>query len=164
MAIKTKLPIEFSCGHTETVDLARVPAGRRKAHAFGLGKNRVCTRCFRKKSGEDLELQNRQALLDADQFAQEHDLPDLTGSDKQVNWATRVRYQVLSDVLDSDETPEQQAQASRVVAAARELTRAGWWLDNTTDKDLTVGDFCELILTADESSNDVERIETENPF
>ena len=23
MAIKTKLPIEFSCGHTETVDLAR---------------------------------------------------------------------------------------------------------------------------------------------
>ena len=116
MAIKTKLPIEFSCGHTETVDLARVPAGRRKAHAFGLGKNRVCTSCFRKKSAEDLELQNRQTLLDADQFAQEHDLPDLTGSDKQVNWATRVRYQVLSDVLVSDETPDQHQQITDVLA------------------------------------------------
>lgn len=164
MAIKTKLPIEFSCGHTETVDLARVPAGRRKAHAFGLGKNRVCTSCFRKKNAEDLELQNRHTLLDADQFAQEHDLPDLTGSDKQVNWATRVRYQVLSDVLVSDETPDQHQQITDVLAAAQTLTRAGWWLDNATDKDLTVEDICELILTAEEPAEDVERIETENPF
>lgn len=32
------------------------------------------------------------------------------------------------------------------------------------DKDLTVEDICELILTAEEPAEDVERIETENPF
>lgn len=164
MAIKTKLPIEFSCGHTETVDLAHVPAGRRKAHAFGLSKNRVCSPCFRAQGKADLEQHNRQTLLDAAEFEQQHELPDLTGSDKQINWATRVRYQALSQVLDSDETPEQQAQATRVLAAAHELTRSGWWIDNATDKDLTVEDIYELILTADESARDGERSETENPF
>lgn len=164
MAIKTKLPIEFGCGHTETVDLAQVPAGRRKAHAFGLGKNRVCTPYFGAQAKSDLQQRNRQTLLDGAEFEQQHHLPELIGSDKQITWATRVRYQALSELLDSDETPEQQAQATRVLAAAHELTRSGWWIDNATDKDLTVENICELILTADESARDSERIETENPF
>ena len=75
-----------------------------------------------------------------------------------------MRYQVLSDVLVSDETPDQHQQITVVLAAAQTLTRAGWWLDNATDKDLTVEDICELILTAEEPAEDVERIETENPF
>lgn len=158
MPIKTRLPIEFSCTHTETVDLSHIPAGRRKAYAFGLGKHRVCTRCFKAAGAADLEQRNRQTLLDAEQFAQEHQLPELTGSEKQIAWATRVRYQALTDILDTDE-----ATGRRVLAAAMDLTRSGWWLDNCTDTDLDVEDLTELILTADESDQSAP-IETENPF
>ena len=164
MPIRTQLSIDFGCGHTETVDLAHVPAGRRKAHAFGLGKNRVCTKCFRAKGKQELEQLNRQLLLDAAEFEQQHDLPDLTGSEKQIDWATRARFQALSEIVDSDETPDDQAQAQQVLDTARTLTRSGWWIDNTTDKDLTVEDITELILTAEESNDGTETVENENPF
>ena len=163
MAIKTKLSVEFTCGHTDVLDLAHVPAGRRKAHAFGLGKNYVCRKCFQAKGKEELEQKNRQTLLDAEAFAGEHELEELTGSEKQIAWASRVRYEVLSEVLDSDEDPAQHEQAQQVLNAARPLTRSGWWLDNCTDKDLTVDDLIELILTA-EDSDSTEHIETENPY
>ncbi|MBB4734779.1 hypothetical protein HDA30_000287 [Micrococcus cohnii] len=163
MAIKTKLSVEFTCGHTDVLDLAHVPAGRRRAHAFGLGKNYVCRKCFRAKGKEELEQKNRQTLLDAQTFAQEHDLDELTGTEKQIAWATRVRYEVLSEIVDSDETEAQQTQAQDVLEAAKALTHSGWWLDNCTDDDLTVDDLVELILTA-ESEPSQDRIETENPF
>ena len=159
MAIKTALPIDFSCGHTETVDLAHVPAGRRKNHAFGLGKNRVCTKCFKAQGSADLDKLNRQTLLDAAEFEQEHDLPELTGSEKQINWATRTRYLVLAGILDQHD----EATASEVLEAATTLTRSGWWIENCTDKDLDTDDHIELITTADESGRP-EPIETENPF
>src|SRR5699024_4349937 len=49
VAIPKKLPIEFSSGHTETKAMSDKPAGKRKAHAYGLGKNFVCSRCFKKQ-------------------------------------------------------------------------------------------------------------------
>lgn len=165
MAIKTQLSVEFTCGHTDTVDLAHVPAGRRKAHAFGLGKNRVCTKCFRAQGKAELGQKNRQTLRDAAAFAEEHNLNELTGSEKQIDWASRVRYEVLSEILDSDENQDQKDQAEQVLATARTLTRSGWWLDNCTDDDLSVDDLIELILTAQETAEgDQDRIETENPF
>lgn len=159
MAIKTALPIAFSCGHTETVDLAHVPAGRRKNHAFGLGKNRVCTKCFKTQGAADLDKLNRQTLLDATEFEQEHELPELTGTEKHLNWATRIRYQVLAAVLEEQD----EETASEAFAAARALTRSGWWIDNCADKDLDTDDHLELITTADESDQPAS-IETENPF
>lgn len=164
MAIKNALPVEFTCGHTETVDLAHIAAGRRKAHAFGLGKNYLCRKCFRAKGKEELEQKNRQTMIDAESFAQEHDLEELTGSDKQVAWATRVRYEVLSEILDSDEDEAQKAQAQDVLSTAKALTRSGWWLDNCTDEELTVDDLTELILTATEDSTEADHVQTENPF
>lgn len=162
MAIATKLPITFTCGHSETKDLASTPAGKRKAKAYGLGKNFVCTKCFRSSNQQALDKDNRQQLIDAQAFEEEHGFPELTGSAKQASWATRHRYQVLSEVLDSDdESPSGQATPEQVIDAAKTLTRAGWWLDNTTDKGLDVDDLIELITTA----IDHEDLETtENPF
>lgn len=163
MAIATTLPITHSCGHTATRDLSHVPAGRRKTHAFGISKHQVCPKCLKSQKSQDLEKRNRAVLAEAAGFEEEHALPELTGSEKQVSWATRVRYQVLSEIQDADEHPEDQDTAEQTIQAAKALTRAGWWLDNTTDKDLDVDDLIELITTALDPAED-QPIESENPF
>jgi len=164
VAIPTKLPIEFSCGHTETKDLSDTPAGKRKSRAFGLGKHFVCSKCFKKQGRQNLEQLNQEILVDAMGFEHDHNLPDLQGTEKQTNWATRIRFEVLNAIWESDESPEQQAQAKQVIKSTKDLPNAGWWIDNLRDtKDLEVDDLIELIITAvDEPSKD--RIDSENPF
>lgn len=164
MAIPTKLPITFSCGHTETKDLSSTPAGKRKSRAYGLGKYFVCAKCFKKQGQQNLDELNKATLADAMGFETEHNLPELEGSEKQVTWATKLRYEVLSEIQDSDETPSQQAQATNVLSIAPDLTKAGWWIDNFRDtSDLQVDDLIELITTAVDEP-DEDRIDTENPF
>ncbi|MCT2089726.1 hypothetical protein M3D92_10565 [Micrococcus terreus] len=159
MAIPTKFSIKHKCGHTQARDLAHVPAGKRKAHAFGISKNQDCIKCFRAADKEFLEQKNREVLVAAQGFEEEHGLPELTGSEKQIPWATRLRYQCLTEVLDNTDA----AAGSEVIQAAKALTRSGWWLDNTNDPDLELEDLVELITTAVDEK-DLERIETENPF
>lgn len=161
MAIATIFKIKFTCGHTENTDLSPIPAGQRKAKTCGLGKNFVCSRCFRSSNQEDLDRYNQQQLIDAFAFDEEHGMPELVGSVKQVPWATRNRYQVLTAIIDSEGTHAGQTVAEQVIEAAKSMTRAGWWLDNTTNKDLDVEDLVELITTA---IDEREPIATENPY
>lgn len=161
MAIATALPVQFKCGHSETKDFSSTPPGKRKAKAFGLGKNFVCSRCFKASRREDLERQNQEVLIHAQGFDEEHGLPELTGSDKQIRFATRIRYQVLSDIITTAENDRQSFEPEQVVDAAKSLVRAGWWLDNTTEKHLNVDDLITLITTAIDED---DLVGTENPF
>ena len=162
MAIPEIFSIEFSCGHTESQDLSSTPPGKRTATAFGRGKHYVCSKCFKAKGKAELEKQNKQKLIDAQSFEEEHGLPEIEGSEKQISWATRVRYEVLTEIVDSDESENDQHVAKRVIEISKSIPKAGWWLDNCTDKSLTVEDLIELITTAvDEES---EEITLENPF
>src|SRR5699024_12432099 len=130
VAIPTKLPITFSCGHTETKDLSSTPAGKRKSRAYGLGKHFVCAKCFKKQGQQNLDELNKEILADAMGFEKEHDLPELEGSEKQVTWATKTRYEVLSEIQDSDETPSKQTQATNVQANATDHHNTRLWTDN----------------------------------
>lgn len=161
MAIPTTHQIKFSCGHTEPKDLSETPAGKRKGKASWLGKQFVCSKCFKQQGQQNLEKLNREILADAMGFEQEHNFAELQGSEKQVNWATKIRFEVLNDIIESDKSPTQQTQ---VFDAAKDLPHAGWWIDNLRDtSDLDVDDFIELITTAIDEQ-DESRVETENPF
>lgn len=164
MAIPEEFDIKFSCGHKETKDLSKYPAGKRKARAFGLGKNFVCSRCFKKQGHDALEKQNQQQLIDAEAFEAEYQLPAIQGTEKQVSWATRVRYEVLAEIVDSDESASDQRTAVHVIDVAKAIPKAGWWLDNCTDKNLVVDDLIELITTAVEDDADRDEVQLENPF
>ncbi|GAA3278235.1 hypothetical protein [Nesterenkonia halobia] len=152
MAIPTTFDIEYTCGHTETTDLSATPAGKRKGRAFGLGKNLVCSKCFKKKGKEELAKQNQQTLIEAGEQAEALDLPELDGTEKQVDWATRARYEALASIQDD----AAEATAAKTIDAAKQLVRAGWWIDNTTDKELDAEDLVELITTAAEDTDWVE--------
>src|SRR5699024_10988774 len=125
-------------------------------------KNYVCSKCFKAKGKAELEKQNKQQLVDAQSFEEEHGLPEIEGSDKQIPWATRVRYEVLAEIVDSDESENDQHVAKRVIEISKSIPKAGWWLDNCTDKSLTVDDLIELITTA--VDNEPEEITLENPY
>lgn len=161
MAIPTKLSIKFSCGHTESKDLSHKPAGKRKQHAYGLGQNFVCSKCFKKQGQQNLDQLNKDILADAMGFEQEHNLPELQGSEKQVNWATKIRFEVLHDIVESEQSP---TQLTQLLDASKDLPNSGWWIDNLRDtSELNVDDLIELITTAVDES-DEDRVTTENPF
>src|SRR5699024_12706669 len=71
VAIPKTFAIDFSCGHTETKDLSDTPAGKRRGKVFWLGKNYVCSKCFKAKGKAELEKQNKQQLVDAQSFEEE---------------------------------------------------------------------------------------------
>ncbi len=161
MAIPTTLSIQFKWGHSQTKDLSSTPAGRRKAKAFGLGKNFVCSRCFKASRRAELDKHNQDLLIQAQGFDEEHGLPELTGSDKQVRWATSLRYAVLTELIDAAETHRRAFDAEQVIEVAKSLVRSGWWIDNTRDEGLDVDDLLTLITTAIDED---DLVATENPF
>ncbi len=161
MAIPTTLSIQFTCGHAETKDLSSTPAGKRKARAFGLGKNFVCSRCFKASRREEFDKYNQDLLIQAQGFEEEHGLPELTGSEGQVRWATRLRYQRLTDLIAAAETHQPAFDAEQVIEVAKSLVRAGWWIDNTKDENLTVDDLLTLITAAIDED---DLVATENPI
>ncbi|SEB29771.1 hypothetical protein [Arthrobacter woluwensis] len=153
------ISIKYKCGHTQNTDLSAVPAGKRKAHAYGLGKHRVCLRCF--KAGNDaerqafLEKKNAETLAESEVFEETHQLPPLVGGVKQVSWATRIRYELFSSALE--ELAEDDFAA--LLQEAQSVTRAGWWIDNN---DMDVEDLLEFVSTAGDAGR--PREESENPF
>lgn len=161
MAIATKYKINFSCGHAETKDLGTTPAGKRASKARWMGEKYTCSKCFKAADQKDLDKLNAQTLVEAEVFEQEHELPELQGSEKQVPWATRVRYQLLSDGLD--EVGHDSPEAQELIVAAQTITRCGWWIDY---KDADPGEVFEVVTTGavkvkEQAENHVD---SENPF
>ncbi|GAB3252574.1 hypothetical protein [Arthrobacter pigmenti] len=160
MAIPTTLNIKYTCGHTQGTDLSHIPAGRRKAHAYGLAKNKDCTKCFAKKNEAGrqqwLQQRNAQTLAEAEVFEQTHELAPVEGSEKQIPWATRVRYELLKAAMDSSAVSETTYNNS-ILPAARTIVKASWWITNS---DTAAEDVEEIVTTAPVT----EHIETENPF
>lgn len=159
MTIPTTISIKYTCGHTQRTDLSRIPAGRRKAHAFGLAKNRICGRCFARKNEAGrqwLKARNAQKLAEAEVFEETHDLAPVEGSDKQIPWATRIRYELLNAALESPAVTNGTF-ADSIQPAARTTLKAGWWITNV---DTEPEDVEDLVTTA----TPTDHIETENPF
>lgn len=170
MANPTKLPITYKCGHRKQRDLSDVPAGIRKRRANWYAKEWDCPDCFKKDQAKNKQQDANQRALDAQSFSEDHELPELEGSDKQVYWASIIRHETVEAVVEAeqlDESPEE------VVDAARKITFAGWWMDNLKwderkDNDMTPEDYAELILTGPtaqaERDEHQAQTETENPF
>ena len=80
-----KYDIQFSCGHTETRQLYGKTKDRESTIKWLEGQ--LCTDCW--QADEARKREEATALAKA--VAQEMELPELTGSEKQVNWAVCLR-------------------------------------------------------------------------
>lgn len=182
MAIPTVFPVKYKCGHTEKRDLSNIPASKRRQLANSdffatvAGPNddgMVCRKCFNAAQGRDTEAFLAQLMLDAESFEAEHDLPELTGTDKQVSSglvesARRDRFSVLDEIAQNEAYTDQ---LPAVLTAARTLTWGGWWTNELGYKirkaaEYGPEEYIELIIDGAEQEakkDRSERIEPENP-
>jgi hypothetical protein len=128
-----KYTINFSCGHAEETELVGRYADRQKRIAY-LEQSGKCSQCYGaelavKKAAEKTA---EQANLAADAAAR----PMLTGSDKQIAWAYKIRKQKMSEIESGRVAAEARLPeeiAVKFLTAYEKLnnqTVASWWIEN----------------------------------
>lgn len=125
--------ITHTCGHSETVDIYGTNShGERERKAEWM-RSQPCQDCRR-------TTETAQAL----ESAQARGLPTLTGSEKQIAWAERIRAAFVARMTDEiaknarvlsredAERAAQQAEWTRaaLTAAVSAQTSAAWWIDH----------------------------------
>ncbi|GIV50567.1 MAG: hypothetical protein KatS3mg038_1088 [Candidatus Kapaibacterium sp.] len=124
------IQVTRSCGHQEWVR-SKAPLYQRD-NVIARESRKMCAECY-----------TAQRAAQAQQVAQELSLPQLTGSDKQIAWASDIRQQMLVATADlraqaekAVEHPERDPQGTApvVLAVHNEIintrTEASWWIDN----------------------------------
>ncbi len=108
--------ITHSCGHVERhlIVVQFAYEGDTKARQL---ERRKCTDCYR--AGKESKAADQAAADDA--TLADIDLPALVGSEKQVDWAGKIRRERLAAALREDSET-----ARRVAMQAQ----AKWWIDN----------------------------------
>ena len=162
MAVKTHYNITHSCGHTATRDLSHKAAGDRSGLASWFAK-KPCFDCHRAAHTDTDALAKQRAEDHADAFnrAAELDLPQLIGTDKQHDWALRVRHELLRDsysalVEEGDLTDDEYD--TQILMPARLIDKSRWWIDN---REHAAADLPELLEAA---PTDPAAATTENPY
>lgn len=87
--------IEHTCGHTQDHHL--YGPDRERDRKLDWLRGTVCSECWKKQKAEQQQQQNVQAQ----QWAGEHHLPPLVGSQKQCEWAESIRREKLTGMVSS---------------------------------------------------------------
>lgn len=143
MGVKTQWKITYkTCGHTEVKDLSTRPPDKRAGFARWAAENSQCTACWRQANGrtgewvedkrEWLARKRAEEQQAADEWASKTGMPELSGTDKQVAWANRIRHQLLHDLYDwaVQDGHATEEVYDRAEEQARTVDRARWWIDN----------------------------------
>lgn len=159
MAIPTSYDIKFACGHKETRDLSDKPAGKRNGFASWLSRQ-ICSKCYKKQNAEEYFAEQRQKIEDNRKI---FNLPEFTGSEKQVDFANTARNRLITAALEDfvrGDNPSMSEEEfdEQVLGLARQQTYPSWWIDN---KDIESEDLIECLETSLEDENFIPE---ENPF
>ncbi|WP_298337213.1 hypothetical protein [Ferrimicrobium sp.] len=164
MTVKTEWSVEHACGHSQDHDLSEKRASRRAGYARWLA-TKDCSACWHRAQGRQqgsdqqawLTERRSQQMEQITSWEVRADMPCLDGSDKAVEWARRVRFELLRaayELLDAEE-----AYITEVEQPARLITSASWWIDQ---RDADAGDVSELIV--DQAGDPLASTGSENPF
>lgn len=142
-----KTHIEHSCGHDSIADLVGPNThGQRQRKADWLA-TRPCPACARQQETDECATQNAETAQDAEAQG----WPELTGTPKQISWATALRAQTIAAMAErlADKlTPETTERALELwTAGALRATDAAWWIDHRDRPQAAVN---SLLLTPDE--------------
>lgn len=128
-----KYTVTYSCGHNAEVQLYGSNAEREREIAYFETRG-LCPECYAAQKSADAS-----AALESI-VAELGPLPALTGSEKQVAWASKIRSAALSELLDWLTTsikPEQRDIGKACISAfAQANTDASWWIDRRDNNGL----------------------------
>jgi hypothetical protein len=134
-----KYKIEMSCGHTETHNIV----GPMKSRDWKRQRiaERMCKECYRAA----VERENARENAAAAEWAEENELPQLRGSEKQVDWAESIRREMLKELAevkdqfeklvtqDPGTEPELVDRARIGFEKIENETSAAWWIEHRND-------------------------------
>lgn len=138
--MSNEIAITFACGHTV---LAK-PYLEAKAHEM------VCRECWRREQYQKTRAKSRTVGL-----------PELQGSEKQVQWAEVIRWGVFEQAqnLDLLMPPDIAAAAREHLARVLAFTEsAKWWIEN---RENVVSDVIQMLL---KKPTEAQSIDEELPW
>lgn len=120
--------ITYACGHEGPV---RLTGPKRTREWIVSNKEKeLCPECYRKHLEEERAAE-REA---AQETAKEQELPDLVGTEKQINWALTIRakfFDLLDKLLQSNYLDEdEEHEIVKSIESIQNETAASWWIDN----------------------------------
>lgn len=136
MPVPTEFEIDYSCGHTETKDLSDLPAGSRRGRVKFLEEKGNCFECYKKsnkkKDAAEFKKYVKQQVKQAKIDSEELELPDLEGTDKQIDWATQIRIELIETAREHlvEEKISEGEFDSKILEPARRIGSASWWINN----------------------------------
>lgn len=131
-----KYRVTMSCGHVEEIQLFGKMTDRDKKIEW-LEKNGVCSECRKAQK----EAEHTEATAKAAVQAATENLPELIGTEKQVNWAMTIRAEKLAEVEemfgkqiakldDAEKIALSKIQCQAVKNILATFTDAKFWIDN----------------------------------
>ena len=150
-----KYDVTYGCGHTDTVDLG----GRADYRQWKLSKleNELCPEC------QKIAFYNT-----ISKYEEEYALPELSGTEKQIKCARKIRYNILKkleadnkkefkDYAESHGDDEAREKEYEFLSLFYKQARASWWFDRKESEHVHFMDYC------DDPAGFIERYELE-PF
>jgi hypothetical protein len=132
-----KYNVTYSCGHTGSVQIYGKIDGR-QAQADHMA-TRLCPECYaaKKKADKDAQITSQRTQTPQTEAKVPLDLPDLTGTDKQIAWARDIRAQYLQalqarglkwDAVKANaDHPKVRPELDKLLT-----TDAKWWINHRT--------------------------------
>lgn len=154
MPIPTEFELTFGCGHVGVIDLSALPPDQRGGRLEYLKDKGLCGDCFEATREKRRELEQRSWVAarrkdeatEAAAWARDNRYPALTGSQKQVAFADRVRFELIRDLFRwAVEEGSAPADFERAEDTARGIDAARWWLDQRS----LVGEPADLLELLD---------------
>ena len=94
-----KYTVNFSCGHKAKIDLCGKLKDRYAEieyfESYGL-----CPQCYKEVMEEKCDKERAEKRAKAIDNAKKNNLPELTGSQKQIDWALTIRDEYFNDFLN----------------------------------------------------------------
>lgn len=116
-----KYDVTYACGHPGTVDLYGKGSERERKLAW-MENNMLCPDCYR--------AERRAKAMDGIEAL---NLPDLTGTSKQIAWAETLRGEVFHELKDLEKKAEKAAESDERTAEfltwLKSQTDAKFWID-----------------------------------
>ena len=134
-----KYKIKFACGHTELKELLGKEKDRQNKIKW-YEENGICSDCYK--------TQKEKELL---QFEEEKHLPQLQGTEKQIKWARKIRFNNFSNLSGivkesfhivakelqlKEVTKEQKEQIKKLIENAKTNNSAKFWIEEIEENGL----------------------------
>jgi len=143
-----KYQITHSCGHTIAHNIVGTNVHGERERKVDWLASRPCPDCYRGQQ------QTQQTQHTADLNA-DLNLPQLTGSPKQITWADDIRAQAIVDTIGRAEgrgaTPEQIEQTRQIITIIVDNhTDARWWIDRNEGAHMFAADWAQAAKILEE--------------